>query len=299
MKPKPTPFRDKLPAALRKFIDEATQFLLRPYRIFKLVCFWVGFVSLFVTFALAAYFHKVYRSLPDLNQTDYTQLRQVAQASLSRKQEDPNRLNHWTDIKDINRDFLYAIVTSEDATFFEHNGFDYDAIMNSLIEDLSKKKFESGASTISQQVVKNIFLSNEKAIIRKLKEVIITEKLEEHFKKNQILEVYLNIAEFGPDIFGVSEAANRFFGKSPADINAAEGAFIALMLPSPRKNFYAIYQNHYIAPQKRKKIRRILGDMMVNEFISPQQYKVYIKYDYFSHKRTRTIASQKKKIGSS
>src|SRR5690606_7712117 len=103
---------------------------------------------------------------------------------------------------------------------------------------------------------------------------------------NQIIEIYLNLAEFGPDIFGVRAASHHFFGKSPGKINAAEGAFMALMLPSPRKNHYAIFQNHNLTRAKRKRIRRVLRDMMYSEFISPEQYRRYLRYDYFPRRGT-------------
>jgi monofunctional biosynthetic peptidoglycan transglycosylase len=292
-----TQLKKKLEVRFRKQIDKATYILLSPYRILKIICFWVGFTTIMILLGLTTYIHGIYQSIPDLTKITFPQLKEMAQESVQRKLENPRgrEMANWTELNDVHRDFVYSIVMSEDSTFFEHDGFDYDAIMTSLIEDLSKKKFEYGASTISQQVVKNLFLTNEKALVRKLKEVIITQKLERTFKKNQILEVYLNIAEFGPDLFGVREASDRIFAKSPSEINAAEGAFMALMLPSPRKNYYAMVQNQNLAPPKRRKIRRILGDMLVSEFISPKQYKTYTNYDYFTHPRNRSIAGHRSK----
>jgi monofunctional biosynthetic peptidoglycan transglycosylase len=235
---------------------------------------------------ISAYSNSVYRSIPKLSHYNFSDLRKIAEQSLKPRFEDSVHLEEyrWTEIKDVSRDLIYTIVMSEDANFFEHDGFDFDAIATSLTEDLSKKKYEYGASTISQQVAKNLFLTQEKALIRKIKEAVVTRRLEHQLKKNQILEIYLNIAEFGPDIFGIDAASHRFFNKTPAEINAAEGAFLALMLPSPRKNYYAMFENENITSHKKKRLRRILGDMLVSELISPKQYKSYLNYNFFSQK---------------
>jgi len=97
--------------------------------------------------------------------------------------------------------------------------------------------------------------------------------MEERFTKNEILEIYLNIAEFGPDIFGVYMASMHYFNKEPKRINTAEGAFLALMLPSPKKYHYSIFRNKYLANRHKKKLRRILKDMLYKELISPEQYR--------------------------
>jgi monofunctional biosynthetic peptidoglycan transglycosylase len=233
----------------------------------------------------SVYFGKLYSSLPDLKQLTFRQIHEIADRSVRKRIEDPNQLKSysWIDLHEVHRDFLYAIVISEDTGFFDHEGIDFDAVMNSVAENLRKKKYESGASTISQQVVKNLFLTHEKSLTRKIKEWILTSRLERHFTKNQILEVYLNIAEFGPDLFGIRQASQHFFKKAPAQINAAEGAFIALMLPSPRKNYYSIFENQNLAKTKRKKLQRVLGEMLANELISSKQYHQYVRYDFYSH----------------
>lgn len=271
-------------------------FIEGPYRWFKLICFWTGFCVITLGFIFGIYLYQFYRSLPSFGHDDFNRVREQAKAEVFRRLEDKSKFKDykWVDISHVSRDFIYTIVMSEDSSFFEHRGVDYDAIVNSMAENIRKKKYEYGASTISQQVVKNLYLSNEKSIIRKLKELLITESLEKHFSKNQILEIYLNIAELGPDIYGIGDAARVFFSKSPSDINAAEGAFIALMLPSPRKNYYAIYQNKNMAPTKSRKIRRVLGDMLATELISPIQYRKYIQYNFFG-KPGRQLARNSKR----
>ncbi len=132
-------------------------------------------------------------------------------------------------------------------------------------------------------MAKNVYLrSNIKSFHRKFTELFVTRELEQHLSKNEILELYLNVAEFGPDIYGVSHAANYYFGKNPADINAAEGAFLAIMLPSPRKYHYSIFQNQHLSQRHKKKLQRILADMLYKEYISPSQYRRYLNWDYFN-----------------
>src|SRR5690606_22251702 len=110
--------------------------------------------------------------------------------------EDKRKRYKWVPMKKIHRDLVFSIVVSEDATFFEHNGFNFEAMVDSLAENIKERKAAYGASTISQQVVKNVFLTSEKTLFRKLKEALITHQMERRFSKNEILEIYLNIAEF-------------------------------------------------------------------------------------------------------
>lgn len=209
----------------------------------------------------------------------YEDVRARAEKNLQKLVKD--RPLRWVSIDHMNRELIYAIVMSEDSTFFEHEGVNFDAMIGAALNNLRKKKYESGASTISQQVTKNIFLTQDKSLVRKLKEVIVTRRVETRFTKNEILELYLNLAEFGPDVYGIQAAASHYFKKKPSEINAAEGAFLALMLPSPRKFHYSVFENQNITLSKKKKLRRILGDMLSQELISPKQYREYVRYDYF------------------
>lgn len=260
-----------------------------PWRIFKALCFIVGLVVILLTSGVGLYVQHFLSNLPRGAALDFSHLKQLGAQTVQRRLEDKSRYRtyKWVEIGDVSRDFLYTIVMSEDGTFFEHEGVDIEAIVNSMADNLKKHRYASGASTISQQVVKNLFLTVEKSVVRKVKEVVITDRIEDRLTKNQILELYLNIAEFGPDMFGIDEAARAYFGKKPSAINAAEGAFIALMLPSPRKHYYSIFQNKNLAPSKRRKIRRVLGDMLANELISSTQYYQFVSYDFFGKRGKR------------
>ena len=136
----------------------------------------------------------------------------------------------WTPRRDISALAALAVVASEDQLFPEHHGFDLVQIREAL-EDGSGR----GASTISQQVAKNLYLWPGGGYFRKGIEACLTVLIETLWPKRRILEVYLNVAEFGPGVFGVGEAARRYYGKEPADLTAAEAARLAAVLPNPRR----------------------------------------------------------------
>ena len=265
--------------------------LFWPVRFVKFACMAIGAVVLAVSFGTLFYVVTLIHSAPRLDRLDFNALKARAVKSVSEKREDKKKTLSWTPLSEVSRDYLYAIVTSEDSLFFEHNGFNYDALVNSVAENILKREYAFGGSTISQQVSKNVFLESEKSLKRKIQEVVVTRQLESHFKKNEILEIYFNIAELGPDIFGVAEASHAYFDKSPAEINAAEGTFIALMLPSPRGNYYKVYQNHNLTKQARHQINRVLRDMRFHEYISEDQYRRYTKFPFFAELSERTPSS--------
>ena len=222
-----------------------------------------------------------FQELPEFEKFDFSDLKKVAQIEVSKKIKDKSRRYRWVSIDEVSRDYLYAIVMSEDAGFFEHSGIEIDSILDSMAENLRKRQIEAGGSTISQQVVKNLFLSNERTLTRKIKEIFITRRLEMRFKKNEILEVYLNIAPLGPNIIGVNAAAQKYFKRTPAEIHAGQAAFIALMLPSPRRMHYSLIENKNLTRAHRNKMRRILSDLLQNDYISYKQYQEYLNFDPF------------------
>lgn len=237
---------------------------------------------------LGVYFYSVFSNVPDLENVEFQNVREMAVETVQAKIKSKSKRQQykWVRLDDVNRDLLYSIVMSEDGQFFTHTGVNWDALMYAIGENIKRREFSYGASTISQQVSKNVYLrSNTKSFHRKFTELFVTRELEKHLSKNQILELYLNVAEFGPDIYGVTHASKYYFGKKPSQINAAEGAFLAVMLPSPRKYHYSIFQNKYLSKRHKKKLKRILADMSYKEYISPSQYRRYIKWDYFSDKK--------------
>lgn len=262
-------------------VDKALEILLSPVRAFKLLCFSIGLGVILFTIIATIAIYSYLSTLPNMHQLKFRDLRLIATGKAQEMARSNGRRFRWTTLDEMSREYLYSIVISEDATFFEHSGFNFEMIANSLAENIKEQKMAYGASTISQQVVKNLFLTPEKTLSRKLKEVIITRELESHFSKNEILELYLNIAEFGPEIIGVHAAASHYFRKTPRAINAAEGAFIGLMLPSPKRHYYTIYQNRNLTRVKKKKIERVLRDMLYEEYLTERQYSEYTRYNYF------------------
>ena len=220
-------------------------------------------------------------TLPNISQTSFQELQILTQKRVKSRLQDKKNFFKWTKLSNINRDYLYTIVMAEDSNFFKHGGINYDALVDAMAKNYKSESYSYGASTISQQVAKNLFLSSDKSLFRKLQEFFITKRLEKKFTKNQILEIYFNLAEFGPDIYGVRAASYRVFHKSPKNINAAEGALISLLLPSPRRYYYSIVQNHNISKRQKRKIKRVLTDMRFMEYISYSQYKEYLNYKYF------------------
>lgn len=273
--------RDHTHARAHGLVESFLKVALSPWRVFKVICFTIGFVTLCAAAAFLIYFYNFFDSLPKIDRMTFDDFKASANQYITHKLENKGKHFRWVPINKMSRELVFSIVLSEDATFFEHDGFNVSAIADAMAENLKERKFAFGGSTISQQVVKNVFLDERKTLSRKIQELLITWKVEEHFSKNEILEVYLNIAEFGPDIFGVNAASNRFFKRIPSEVNAAEGAFMALMLPSPRRFYFSIIENKNLTQKKRKKIDRILRDMFYNEFITAEQYQKYIRYRFF------------------
>ena len=273
--------RQRTRVGAHTLLDASLTLILSPWRAFKFLCFMIGLTVLISVSIAGSYSYRFFDSLPNISQTSYESFMDQANNRVLDRLETKSKKYKWIEIKDINRALVHSIVLSEDSTFFEHGGFNFEAIIDSFAENLKERRAAYGASTISQQVVKNVFLTQEKTLIRKLKEFVLTWQLERHFSKNEILEVYLNIAEFGPDVFGVNAAAHHFYDTAPKFINAPQGAFLAQMLPSPRRRYYAIWKNRNLSRKYRKRIDRVLRDMLYGEFITDDQYRQFIRYRYF------------------
>jgi hypothetical protein len=139
----------------------------------------------------------------------------------------------WTDLDDISPFMIAAVLTTEDGAFYKHHGFNHAAIRSSVQANLKARRFVRGASTITMQLAKNLFLARDKALSRKIEEVILTDYLEQILRKDDMMELYLNVVEFGPDVYGITHAAEHYFGRKPEELNLAECFFLASLLPSP------------------------------------------------------------------
>lgn len=147
---------------------------------------------------------------------------------------EPKREQTWVPYNQISANLKRAVLAGEDSRFFGHDGFDREAIEKAMEENWEKKDFVRGASTVSQQLVKNLYLSESKDPFRKFKEAIITWQMEQSLSKERILELYLNVIEWGDGIYGAEAAARRYFKKSASGLSASEAAFLAAMIPNPR-----------------------------------------------------------------
>jgi membrane peptidoglycan carboxypeptidase len=126
-----------------------------------------------------------------------------------------------------------AVLTTEDGAFPKHHGYNHAAIRASIIANLKARRFVRGASTITMQLAKNLFLSRDKTLSRKLEEVVLTDYLEQTFSKDELMELYLNVIEFGPAVYGITSAAEYYFARTPAELDLAECLFLSSLLPAP------------------------------------------------------------------
>lgn len=146
----------------------------------------------------------------------------------------------YTPLDQISPYLQKCVLTSEDPSFFSHRGFINEAFKQSILKNIKTKKFSRGASTISMQLVKNVFLTREKTLSRKLEEILLVYILENNrvVSKSRMLEVYFNIIEWGPNVYGIGEASRFYFQKSPSELNLNECLYLASIIPSPKKFMY-------------------------------------------------------------
>lgn len=142
----------------------------------------------------------------------------------------------WVRLSEISPELIRAVIVAEDGRFYEHGGVDWYEVQESIEKNIEKGKAFRGASTITQQLAKNLYLSTSKNPIRKIKELIITLRMEKVLKKDRILEIYLNVIEFGHGIFGIEAAARKYFNKSARDLNRYESAKLAAVISSPLRH---------------------------------------------------------------
>jgi hypothetical protein len=167
---------------------------------------------------------------------------------------------------EIPQSLVRAVTASEDGGFFGHRGFDFREIANAATETGRAR----GASTISQQLAKNLFLSPERTLARKVREALATVALEANLPKARLLEIYLNIAEWGPGIYGAGEAARFWFGKDVRNLTPRESAFLATVIPSPRR-FHARLHRSGITPWWNARIDDVLGKMRIQNQLDDAQ----------------------------
>ncbi len=173
----------------------------------------------------------------------------------------------WTPLSSISPYAIKAVLIGEDDKFWRHKGFDFEAIEKAVEKDIKQKKFKVGGSTISQQLAKNLYLSPSKNPLRKIKEAVLTWRIEKSLSKKRILELYLNVAEWGEGIFGIGAASYHYYGKPASALNPEEAARLASVLPNPGK-YNPAGTSRYVANRSR-----IIYDIMVRRGVVEPDYE--------------------------
>lgn len=189
-----------------------------------------------IGFAIGAY---IYLTLPDVRvlraknpeTTAFIELR--SREAVERGQK-PRRVQRWVSYSRFAPNLVRAVLLTEDAAFWSHDGLDYQQIKESMEVNLERGEFARGASTITQQLAKNLYLSPSKNPLRKVRELLIARRLESELSKQRILELYLNVIEWGDGIYGAEAAARTYFGKPASQLSDSEGALLAAAIANPR-----------------------------------------------------------------
>jgi monofunctional glycosyltransferase len=179
-------------------------------------------------------------------------------AALREKKPNAELKYRWVEYGRISNQLKRAVIASEDARFTEHEGVDWEAIEKAYKENTRKGRPARGGSTITQQLAKNLFLSSERSYVRKAQELAITYMIEAMWDKRRILEVYLNVVEWGDGVFGAEAAARQYFGVSAAQLSSEQAARLAAYLPSP-KRYGRIRSGPYL-DRRTAAIQRYMSD---------------------------------------
>jgi monofunctional biosynthetic peptidoglycan transglycosylase len=171
---------------------------------------------------------------------------------------------HWIPLSRIPRHVIDAVIVAEDGTFYTHQGIDWYEVQESIEKNLDEGRLARGASTITQQLAKNLYLSTSKDPVRKVKELLITLLLERMLTKPRILELYLNVIEWGRGIFGIDAAARIYFGKSAGALTMDEAARLAAVIPSPLRHRPDV-DSRYLLYRKRIVMNRLSSRKLVPE----------------------------------
>lgn len=230
---------------------------------------WLGLV---LALCAGLYVYYCYRTLPDFSKAVYVE----RQAGVKILAADGREITSYgalfaepVDVDDLPPYVYQAVIDTEDRRFFKHGGFDYIGFVRAMAVNIAKMRYAQGASTITQQVAKNLFLTREKSIRRKVQEYLLAQWLEKHFSKKQILNIYLNRVFFGSGAYGLNTAAKRFFNKQAKDLNLREAAILAGALKAPSK--YNYLRNKKLALERSEvvlKLMRRAGSISLKEWES-------------------------------
>jgi monofunctional glycosyltransferase len=208
--------------------------------------------------ACAAY---LYLTLPDVrplrtSNPDSTAFIDLRAREARARGETPRRVQHWVPYREISPHLTRAVIVAEDAAFWRHDGIDYVQIRESLAINLERRELARGASTITQQLAKNLYLTPSKNPVRKIREVWLARRLEAELPKERILELYLNVIEWGDGVYGAEAAARTYFSQSSAALSPQESALLAAAIVNPR-----VFNPARPSPRLRQRQQTVLRRM--------------------------------------
>jgi len=228
------------------------------------------FALAFILIALLSLFYLL--SMPDVSKLKKEKPKKTALMEYremeSKEKGKKFRTNQtWMPLANISPYLVKAVLIAEDDKFWNHEGFDYEAIQKAIEKDVKAGRFKFGGSTISQQLARNLYLSPAKTPLRKMREAIITWRMERVLPKKRILELYLNVVEWGEGIFGAEAASRHYYGKPSSELTLQEAARLASVLPNPRK-YNPAGDQQYVLNRST-----LIYDMMIRRGIVVPEYE--------------------------
>lgn len=178
---------------------------------------------------------------------------------------------NYVPLGQISKHLRDAVLASEDSAFFDHHGIDWVELRESLKKNLKEGRFARGGSTITQQLAKNVYFDGQKSLFRKLKEAIVATRIEKLYSKNQILEKYLNVVEFGKDIYGIKAASFYYFDIPPSQLSVAQSVWLAFLLPNPEKYSVSFHKGK-LTPFAHRQMRMLVSRLFSFKKISADEH---------------------------
>jgi monofunctional biosynthetic peptidoglycan transglycosylase len=263
----------RLRETARKFIKGVFVFVSSPLRLTVRVLRWKNLywkIPVIVAIALGVHVSR-YFFYPDVSKLAkenprLTELMVFMERRPEKRGDDLSIEQDWVPLQRVSPYLVKAVLIAEDDKFWSHEGFDVDAIKEAIGKDIKAKRFKYGGSTITQQLAKNLYLSPSKNPVRKIEEAIITWRMERALSKGRILEIYLNVIEWGESIYGIEAASRNYYGKKAHELGPREAARLAASLPNPKK-YLPTGSSRYI--KNRSEI--IYKEMVRRGIVSPEK----------------------------
>jgi monofunctional biosynthetic peptidoglycan transglycosylase len=232
-------------------------------RLLKSKRMWLSILAVVIV-SLAAFVVYILVSLPDVSDLKTHNPETTALMKMRIKQAEDKGTEYaikqnWVSFEHVPQLFKDTVRIAEDFGFYWHKGIDYEELKEALKQSIRERKFVRGASTITQQLAKNLYLSTEKSLIRKIKEYLISRRMEKTLTKDRIFELYLNVIELGPGVFGIQTASQHFFECSVSELTLEEMVRVTAVLPRP--------------PWLRWRCRWLLHKLRLYEYISEEVYQ--------------------------